>query len=166
MVTLNCLFWQKKGVAFRCFELFENVHRLFLRVYYNLIIRFLVISDHQFWYEQARSALRRRLQQNPPSSNSKTYARNVILFVGDGMGIATVTAARILRGQRLGHSGEDQELAWDKFPAVGLAKVNNETQTYPCVWQKIEMYERFVNKKQKRPFYYWEKFFYFIFFFF
>ncbi|CAH1373798.1 unnamed protein product [Tenebrio molitor] len=41
------------------------------------------------------------------------------------MGVATATAARILRGQRLGKRGEDHELAWDTFPAVALAKTYN-----------------------------------------
>lgn len=48
----------------------------------------------------------------------------MVLFVGDGMGVATVTAARILRGQRMGKRGEDHELAWDNFPALALAKVS------------------------------------------
>jgi alkaline phosphatase len=34
-------------------------------------------------------------------------AKNVILFVGDGMGISTITAARILEGQLRGESGEE-----------------------------------------------------------
>lgn len=80
-------------------------------------------TDREFWYEEARSALRRRLQQNPPSAGTKAHARNVILFVGDGMSLTTITAARILRGQRLGRLGEEHELAWDKFPAVALVKV-------------------------------------------
>lgn len=50
--------------------------------------------------------------------------RNVILVVGDGMSLTTATAARILRGQRRGQSGEDTDLAWDTFPAVALAKVS------------------------------------------
>ncbi|KAG8225733.1 hypothetical protein J437_LFUL012876 [Ladona fulva] len=50
-------------------------------------------------------------------------ARNVVLFVGDGMGVSTVTAARILRGQQLGGSGEDHKLAFEKFPNLALAKV-------------------------------------------
>ena len=82
-----------------------------------------MFSDREFWYEEARSALRRRLQQNPPSAGSKTHARNVILFVGDGMSLTTITASRILKGQRGGRSGEEQDLAWDKFPAVALVKV-------------------------------------------
>lgn len=76
--------------------------------------------DQEYWYEQARIALRKRLQY---STDRRPHAKNVILFVGDGMGVATATAARILRGQRLGKKGEDHELAWDSFPAVALAKV-------------------------------------------
>lgn len=39
------------------------------------------------------------------------------------MSLTTTTAARILRGQRRGHSGEDTDLVWDTFPTVALAKV-------------------------------------------
>lgn len=48
----------------------------------------------------------------------------MILVVGDGMSLTTATAARILRGQRRGLTGEDTDLAWDTFPAVALAKVS------------------------------------------
>ncbi len=50
-------------------------------------------------------------------------ARNVILFLGDGMGVSTVTAARILKGQKKGFNGEEENLTFDKFPHVALAKV-------------------------------------------
>lgn len=40
------------------------------------------------------------------------------------MGLTTVTAARILRGQQNGQTGEENELAFDKFQHVALAKVN------------------------------------------
>ena len=33
-------------------------------------------------------------------------AKNVILFVGDGMGVSTLTAARIFEGQQRGESGK------------------------------------------------------------
>lgn len=64
--------------------------------------------------------MRKRLQY---SIDHRHHAKNVLLFVGDGMGLATVTAARILSGQRHGKKGEDHELAWDSFPAIGLSKV-------------------------------------------
>lgn len=52
-------------------------------------------------------------------------AKNVILFIGDGMGISTVTAARILEGQLNGLAGEEYQLSFDKFPFSGLAKTYN-----------------------------------------
>ena len=39
-------------------------------------------------------------------------ARNVILFVADGNGVATVTATRILDGQLRGESGEENSLVY------------------------------------------------------
>ena len=51
-------------------------------------------------------------------------AKNVILFVGDGMGVSTVTAARIYNGQQKGGAGEENVLEFEKFPNVGLSKVN------------------------------------------
>jgi len=55
----------------------------------------------------------------------KTKVKNVILFVGDGMGVSTVTAARILEGQMKGMQGEENNLSFDLFPFTGLAKTYN-----------------------------------------
>ncbi|KGE03067.1 alkaline phosphatase [Pseudohaliea rubra] len=52
-------------------------------------------------------------------------AKNVVLFVGDGMGVSTVTAARILAGQQGGGSGEEHLLSFERFPFTGLAKTYN-----------------------------------------
>lgn len=51
-------------------------------------------------------------------------------FVGDGMGISTVTAARILEGQMRGESGEENWLSFERLPYVALSKtysVNQQT---------------------------------------
>ncbi|HVI59077.1 MAG TPA: alkaline phosphatase [Luteimonas sp.] len=57
-------------------------------------------------------------------------AKNVILFLGDGMSLTTVAAARILDGQRKGQPGEENQLAWERFPATALAKTyNTDSQT-------------------------------------
>ena len=57
-------------------------------------------------------------------------ARNVILFLGDGMSLTTVAAARILDGQRQGHSGEENLLSWERFPHTGFSKTyNTDSQT-------------------------------------
>ena len=58
-------------------------------------------------------------------ANLRGKAKNVILFVGDGMGVSTVTAARILDGQMNGLAGEENQLSFDKFPFSGLSKTYN-----------------------------------------
>jgi len=57
-------------------------------------------------------------------------AKNVILFVGDGMSLTTVAAARILEGQRMGQPGEEHALSWEAFPHTGFSKTyNTDSQT-------------------------------------
>lgn len=57
-------------------------------------------------------------------------AKNVILFVGDGMSLTTVAAARILEGQRRGAPGEENRLAWEHFPHTALSRTyNTDAQT-------------------------------------
>jgi alkaline phosphatase len=70
------------------------------------------------WFESGRAAVERARALVPPG----THARNVILFIGDGMGLSTVTAARILEGQIRGASGEENMLAFEELPNVALAK--------------------------------------------
>lgn len=76
------------------------------------------------WY---RSGARAVAQHESEPINRK-HARNVILFVGDGMGISTVTAARILEGQRAGGNGEDHRLAFETLPFLALSKTYSTTQ--------------------------------------
>ncbi|XP_075231437.1 alkaline phosphatase-like [Lycorma delicatula] len=85
----------------------------------------IVVHDREFWYEEARSAIRKRLADADAMRRSRPSARNVVFLVGDGLGISTLTAARILKGQRLGQTGEETYLAWDEFPALALAKTYN-----------------------------------------
>jgi alkaline phosphatase len=57
-------------------------------------------------------------------------AKNVILFLGDGMSLTTVAAARILEGQRKGGPGEENQLSWEAFPNTALSKTyNTDSQT-------------------------------------
>ena len=57
-------------------------------------------------------------------------ARNVILFIGDGMSLPTVAAARILDGQRKGGAGEENRLAWETWPATAFSKTyETDSQT-------------------------------------
>lgn len=50
-------------------------------------------------------------------------AKNLILFLGDGMSLTTITAARIYKGQLQNTSGESGHLSFEKFPFTGISKV-------------------------------------------
>ena len=58
-------------------------------------------------------------------ASGASHAKNVIFFLGDGMGISTVTAARIFAGQTAGATGEEYDLAFDQFPHLALIKTYN-----------------------------------------
>ncbi|XP_029111726.1 alkaline phosphatase, tissue-nonspecific isozyme [Scleropages formosus] len=73
----------------------------------------------EFWRQQARAVLRLALDRKLNTN----VAKNIVLFVGDGMGITTVTAARILKGQLQNRTGEETIMNMDTFPYVGLVKV-------------------------------------------
>lgn len=85
-------------------------------------------GDSRASYSSASRKVAERSQDFDSSRRSR--ARNVILFVGDGMGVSTVTAARILEGQNKGGTGEENELSFDTFPNTALIKtysVNQQT---------------------------------------
>ncbi len=58
-------------------------------------------------------------------------AKNVILFIGDGMGVSTITAIRIFDGQSRGGSGEENVLSFERFPYSALIKTYNVNAQVP-----------------------------------
>ncbi len=79
------------------------------------------------WQQAGRTAVQRARALDSDSRRT----RNVVLFVGDGMGVNTVTAARILAGQLSGESGEEGWLHLERLPYVALAKTYNTNQQVP-----------------------------------
>lgn len=79
------------------------------------------------WYLQGQADLAQALAHRPPGNR----AVNVILFIGDGLDISTITAARILEGQQRGEPGEENFLSFESFPYTGLAKTYNTNQQTP-----------------------------------
>ncbi|KAF5908739.1 alkaline phosphatase-like, partial [Clarias magur] len=75
----------------------------------------------EYWNSWAQDTLSKALQVE----RNTNIAKNLILFLGDGMGIPTVTAARILKGQLSGNYGEEVQLEMDKFPYIALSKTYN-----------------------------------------
>jgi len=49
-------------------------------------------------------------------------AKNIILFVGDGMGVTTVTAARIRQGQVAGRDGVSNKLTFESLPYAAFSR--------------------------------------------
>ncbi|XP_030044375.1 intestinal-type alkaline phosphatase-like [Microcaecilia unicolor] len=80
-----------------------------------------------FWNEKAAKAIETALTLKPIHHQAK----NLILFLGDGMGVPTVTATRILSGQLEGKSGEETQLTMDKFPYLALSKTYNVDRQVP-----------------------------------
>lgn len=70
-------------------------------------------------------------QDRMASAPPPTRATNVILFIGDGMGISTITAARIYEGQKRGMMGEENSLSFEKFPQTALVKTYNTDAQVP-----------------------------------
>ncbi|KAG7478921.1 alkaline phosphatase-like [Solea senegalensis] len=75
-------------------------------------------ENPEFWRTQARKTLQEALDRKLNTN----VAKNILFFLGDGMGITTFTAARILKGQLQNQTGEETVMTMDTFPNVGLVK--------------------------------------------
>ncbi|XP_065084494.1 alkaline phosphatase-like [Ochlerotatus camptorhynchus] len=69
--------------------------------------------DQQFWINSGQQLLQEQLSKNRLNRN---LAKNVIIFIADGMSITTQSAARMYMG------GEHLALSFEMFPHTGLAK--------------------------------------------
>lgn len=69
-----------------------------------------------YWNEVGQNILSQQLaSKNTLNTN---LAKNVIMFLGDGMSIPTITAGRVYLG------GEEKQFSFEKFPYTGLSKVS------------------------------------------
>lgn len=84
------------------------------------------VENPATWQRDGWNAVERAKKEKPRTGRAK----NVILFIGDGMGVSTLTAARTLEGQLRGESGEENRLSFEEFPYSALSKtysVNQQT---------------------------------------
>lgn len=79
------------------------------------------LEDSDHWLKLSREELEEALAYRWKTGK----ARNVIVFVGDGMSPDTITASRIYR------AGETSYLAWEKFPHIGILKTYNTNKQVP-----------------------------------
>ncbi|XP_017012470.2 alkaline phosphatase [Drosophila takahashii] len=78
--------------------------------------------DTRFWHDKAQSILADKLATHKKLNENR--AKNVILFLGDGMSIHTIAATRAFMGD------SNKQVFFEKFPYLGLSKtyaVNERT---------------------------------------
>lgn len=81
-----------------------------------------ILSEEQtVWYDKGLDEIKEAMKVKL----NKRRAKNVVLFVGDGMGPNTVTAAR-LHGFK-----EEGFMAWEKFSHMGMLKTYCADKTVP-----------------------------------
>jgi len=79
-------------------------------------------SSNQWFVQGASTAIQH--------GSSKAKAKNIIIFLCDGMSLTTVTASRIYEGQLRGQSGEENLLSFETMPYTGFSKTyNTDSQT-------------------------------------
>ncbi|XP_061683266.1 alkaline phosphatase, tissue-nonspecific isozyme [Syngnathoides biaculeatus] len=95
-----------------------SVLALFLLMVFGTAAAKVEEENPDFWRLQAKKTLQTSLNRK----QNTNVAKNILFFLGDGMGITTYTAARILKGQLQNQTGEETVMTMDTFPNVGLAK--------------------------------------------
>lgn len=80
-------------------------------------------EEIQYWHGNAQQYLRSKIAVE--KALNENQAKNVILFLGDGMSLATVAASRMYMG------GEEKTLSFEEFPHFGLSKVFEDYNCMP-----------------------------------
>ncbi|KAJ8913233.1 hypothetical protein NQ315_016176 [Exocentrus adspersus] len=78
-------------------------------------------EDQSHWKKLGEQELKEALSKRP----IEDVAKNVILFIGDGMGLTTITSSRIYGKGETGH------LAWEKFNNIGVLKTYSADKLVP-----------------------------------
>ncbi|XP_017103279.2 membrane-bound alkaline phosphatase-like [Drosophila bipectinata] len=78
-------------------------------------------DTNAYWRQQGIDFVQQKVSSEP----NKRQAKNVILFLGDGMGVTTTSASRNLLG------GEEKSLSFENFPYSGLSKTYSVDKIVP-----------------------------------
>ena len=84
-------------------------------------------TSSALWFQQGKEKVQQRklFLEKEQENESSRKAKNIIFVVGDGMGVSTLTAARIFVGQQQGLLGEEFALSFESFPHTALIKTYN-----------------------------------------
>ena len=105
-------------------------------------------TTQEHWRNLGRVELERMLAIRPNLSRAK----NVVLFMGDGMGMPTVTAGRIMRGQKNSQNGESYRTRMEQFDNVGYSKTYNigkQIKLLSSLKQYCNLYKTFKYRTQQ-----------------
>lgn len=83
--------------------------------------------DEDKYFKDGQQTLSARRAVKP----NKKAAKNVILFIADGMDPTTVAVARIFDGQTRGEEGEENFLSFERFPHLAMSKTYNTDSQVP-----------------------------------
>lgn len=80
-----------------------------------------LMTDAKYWLENGRKTMLTKSKMQLKTN----HAKNVIIFLGDGMSLTTLTAARIYKAQMEGKNktSESDHLSFEQFPFTGISKV-------------------------------------------
>ena len=67
-------------------------------------------------------------------AKNENVAKNVIIFIGDGMGVSTLTAARWLKEKEK----SVKNLVFDRFPYSALIQVSYSLFAFKSIWTSFE----------------------------
>ena len=98
------------------------------------VILHLVFSVYLFYIYKCRS-----LDKVPQYG----VAKNIIIFLGDGLGLPTVTTARFLKAQRNNAPVHQAWLSFEHFPGLGLSQV--QLKNYAHFQQKENQLTKLVG---------------------
>jgi len=85
------------------------------------------VENKEYWMEQGRKELEAALNKK----TNLNLAKNIILVIGDGMSLDTVSAARAYKSKSLGLESKNIPLSWETFPDLGLSKTYNVDALVP-----------------------------------
>lgn len=80
------------------------------------------VKNKFYWYNRNEEIIKQKISSFNLKPENLPRVKNVILFIGDGMGLTTVTATRTYKQQKT--KNEDAKLAFDDFPATAFVKTD------------------------------------------
>ncbi|WP_019465297.1 alkaline phosphatase [Dyella japonica] len=81
-----------------------------------------------WWFRQGAASA---AQLSAQSNSGTQRAKNVIVFLGDGMSLPTIAAAHVRAGQLKGVDGESYRMSFERFPFSALSRTYETDQQTP-----------------------------------